>query len=49
MSYKYSVYGRKELEMESEFKTVIIEAAEGNLGYGTQIRKNELGDSRVGF
>jgi len=31
LSYKYSVYGRKELEMESEFKTVIIEAAEGNL------------------
>ena len=35
--------------MESEFKTVIIEAAEGNPGDGAQIRKNELGDSRVGF
>ena len=49
MSYKYSVYGRKELEMESEYETVIIETAEGNPGDDTQIWKNELGDSRVGF
>ena len=49
MSYQHSVYGRKELEVESEYKTVVIEIAEGNPGDDTQIWKNELGDSRVGF